>query len=71
MKRSMKSISNARIFPVNQEILGRMFVTTMRETTCREAADDILFTAYSLKLSNYFEIEDEYNKMYPITFKKD
>lgn len=41
------------------------FLFVMKETTDKETADRTLFNAYTLKATNYPEIETEYHRKFP------
>lgn len=70
MKNPLKTFRNCKVLKNSQSAIGNIFLSTMREATCIETGNDILLAAYMLKLDNYFEIEDEFNKKFPIQFVK-
>lgn len=70
MKNPSKTFRNCKVLNKSQDAIGRMFLSTMKESTCKETGDSLLLAAYMLKLNNYFDIEDEYNRKYPIQFLK-
>lgn len=66
----MKTFRNCKVFNKNQDTIGKIFLSGMKEATCIETGNDLLLAAYMLKLKNYFEIEDEFNRKFPIKFLK-
>lgn len=70
MKNPEKTFRNCKVLNKSQNTIGNIFLSCMKESTCKETGDSILLAAYMLKLNNYFDIEDEYNKKYPIEFLK-
>ncbi|RKT01049.1 hypothetical protein [Chryseobacterium defluvii] len=66
----LRAFSRAKVFPKNQKYLGKIFIKSIKESDNADAANEILLAAYMLKLPNYFEIEDEFHKKFPIKFSK-
>ncbi|VEH22750.1 Uncharacterised protein [Chryseobacterium nakagawai] len=71
MKNPSKTFRNCKVLNKSQDAIGAMFLSTMKEATCIETGNDLLLAAYMLKLNNYFEIEDEFNRKFPIKFIKE
>nr|WP_315026008.1 hypothetical protein [uncultured Chryseobacterium sp.] len=68
MKNPVKTFNNCKVLHKSQDAIGSMFLKTVQECTSQETANELLLAAYMLKLKNYFEIEDEFNKKFPIQF---